>query len=380
MDFSFTSDHDLFRKSVRDFMQKECPPDLVRRMDLNSEYPQELLSRMARMGWYSAFAPESQGGQGLGALYLAILCEELGRTSPAVAAAYYLTIWGTLNLNLYGSPEQQAYYLPRVNDGRQNFSFSITEPDSGSDAAALRCQAVLEGEHWVINGQKMFCSQAGAPNNTIILCARTDNSSKRGGVSLIFVPADAPGLRMQRMSTIARRMGGTYELYFDNVRVPKSNILGEANKGWQYILSHFERERMCVALASVGHAKQILDESMAYVKQRSQFGQPLADFQAIRHTIANLKVQIDCADLLGYKVAWMIDAGIPCNTEAAEAKLFCCETLVDTAMQGMRMLGGYGLTEEFPMVRAFREGMGAVTGGGASNIQRNIIARNLLRA
>lgn len=380
MDLAFTPEQDMFRNSVRDFIQRECAPEVIRKLDLAGEFPQDIMRKMAKLGWYTAFTPVEHGGQGLTPIYLAIMTEELARYSPSIASAYYLTIWGVLNINLHGTPEQKAYYLPRVNAGEQNFSFSITEPDSGSDAAALRCRAVADGDDWVINGQKMFCSQAGAPNNTIILCARTDaTAAKQKGISLIFVPADAPGFEMRKMSTIARRIVGTYELYFDNVRVPRRNVLGEVNKGWDLIIGHLERERMCVAAGSVGHAKQVLADIVAYVKQRKQFGQPLADFQAIRHVLADLKVQIDCAELLVYKLAWMLETGRPCNTEAAEAKLFCTETLVDTSMQGMRLLGGYGLTEEFGMARAFREGMGGVTGGGTSNIQRNIISRNMLR-
>ncbi len=380
MQFLLTPDQQLFRDSVSTFVRKECPPDLIRKLDLAGEYPQQVMQKMAALGWYSAFTPEDMGGMGLGPLDLALMAEELARYSPSIASAYYITMWGVLNLNLHGTPEQKSYYLPRVAAGSQNFSFSITEPDSGSDAAALRCRAVLEQDEWVINGQKMFCTQAGAPNNTIILCARTDTSAKHGGVSMIFVPTDAKGLRIQRMSTISRRMLGTYELYFDNVRVPRGNLLGEVNKGWEYILGHLERERMCVAAGSMGHAKQVLGEIVEYVKQRKQFGKSLGEFQAIAHVIADLRVQVDCAELLTYKVAWMLDKGLPCGPEAAAAKLFCTETLVNVSMQGMRLLGGYGLTEEFPMARAFRESMGAVTGGGTSNIQRNIIARSMLRA
>ncbi len=380
MDLSFTPEQEMFRNSVRSFVQRECTPDLVRKLDLAGEFPEDIMRKIAKLGWFTAFTPVEQEGQGLTPVYLAIIAEELARYAPSVAASYYITIWGVLNINLHGTAEQKGYYLPRVNAGEQNFSFSITEPDSGSDAAALRCRAVLEGDHWVINGQKMFCSQAGAPNNTIILCARTDTTvAKQKGISMIFVPTDAPGFKMHKMSTISRRILGTYELYFDNVRVPRSNLLGEVNKGWDYIIGHFERERMCVAANSVGHAKQVLSDIVAYLKQRKQFGHALADFQAIRHTLADLKVQIDCAELLVYKLAWMLEKGLPCNTEAAEAKLFCTETLVNTGMQGMRLLGGYGLTEEFGMARAFRAGMGAVTGGGTSNIQRNIISRNMLR-
>jgi alkylation response protein AidB-like acyl-CoA dehydrogenase len=379
MDLGFTSDQSMFRESVRTFIGKECPPALMRELDVEGRYPTSIMSKMAGLGWYGAFTPESHGGLGLGPVHLALMIEELARFSPSIASAYYITMWGVLNINLHGSPEQKAHYLPRVAEGRQNFSFSLTEPDSGSDAAALRCRAVLEGDNWVINGQKMFCTQAGAPDNSIILCARTDANSKQGGLSMIFVPTDAPGLRMHKMSTMARRMQGTYELYFDNVRVPRGSVLGEVNRGWEYIVGHLERERMCVAAGAMGHAKQVLNEIVEYVKQRKQFGRTLGDFQAIQHTIADLRVQVDCAELLTYKTAWMLEQGLPCPTEASMAKLHATETLVNCGMQGMRLLGGYGLTEEFPMARAFREGMGAVTGGGTSNIQRNIIARNVLR-
>lgn len=380
MDFNLTEEQRMLRDSVRAFIERECPPERMRRLDLNGEYPSEILRKMGALGWYSAFTPEHQGGQGLGPVELALVSEEMARFSPSIATAYYMAIWGVLNINQHASEAQKAYYLPRVNEGRQSFSFSMTEPDSGSDAASLRTRAVLEGDEWVINGQKVFSTQADAPNNTIILCARTDpEARKHEGISLIFVPSDAKGLTKRRMSVMSRRMLGTYELHFDNVRVPRSAVLGEVNKGWNYIVGHLERERMTVSAACVGFAKQTFAELLQYLRERKQFGKALGDFQAIQHTIADLKVALDCAELLVYKVAWMLEQGIPCNTEAAECKLFCTETQLNISMQGMRLLGGYGLTEDFNMARAFREGMGAVTGGGTSNIQRNIIARNILR-
>ena len=376
MDFDYAEEERLFRDSVRAFVRKECTPEFLRAHDLEGKYPTDLMKKMAALGWFSAFTSEADGGQGLGASYLAIMAEELSRAAPSIASGYYITIWGVLNIALYGSQEQKDYYLPRVNAGEQNFSFSMTEPDAGSDAASLRARAELDGDEWVINGEKLFCTQAGAPNNTLIVCVRTDpNQTKHRGISLIFVPADAPGVTLKRMSVMARRMLGTYEIHLDNVRVPKSSVLGEPNKGWEYITSHLERERMCVAASSVGNAKQVLEDAVTYLKQRKQFGRSLSEFQVIRHLAADLKTSIDCASLLTQKVAWMIDNKIPCNAEAAEAKLFATETLLKTALEGMRFMGGYGLTEEFGMARAFRDAMGAVTGGGASNIQREIISR-----
>ncbi len=381
MDFNFTEEQCMLRDSVRAFIERECKPELMRQYDLNGEYPTEILQKMAPLGWYSAFTPVEHGGQGLGPMELAIVAEEMARFSPSISTAYYMAIWGVLNIVHYGSQEHKDYFLQRVNAGKQNFSFSMTEPDSGSDAASLRTRAVLDGDEWVINGEKVFSTQSAAPDNTIILCARTDADAQRHkGISLIFVPKDAKGLTMRRLSTMSRRMLGNYQLTFDNVRVPRNSVLGEVNKGWDYIVGHLERERMSVAAACVGFAKQTFEDIVQYLRQRKQFGKSLGEFQAIQHTIADLKVALDCAQLLVYKVAWMLERGIPCGTEAAECKLFCTETQLNISMQGMRLLGAYGLTEDFGMARAFREGMGAVTGGGTSNIQRNIIARNILKA
>ena len=379
MEFGFDEDQELFRQSVRSFVEQECAPDLIRKLDRDATYPTEILAKMAPLGWYSAFSPENKGGLGLGPVYLAIMTEELSRFSLSVASAYYITMWGVLNLNYYGTEEQRKHYLPKVNEGKQNFSFSMTEPDAGSDAASLRTSAVLDGDEWVINGGKLFCTQAGAPNNTLILCVRTATSGpKHQGISMIFVPTDAKGLTLTRMELLPRRMLGTYELHFDNVRVPKSNLLGEQNRGWEYMVQHLERERMCVAAGCVGHAEQVLDDLVKYLRDRKQFGQPLSNFQAIRHTVAEFKVQVNAARLLVYKVAWMLERGLPCNSEAAQAKLFASELLVKLSFEGMRLLGGYGLSEEFPMARSFRESLGSHTGGGSANIQRNIIARDLL--
>jgi len=380
LNFDFTDEQKMLRESVRNFIERECKPELMRKFDLERIYPSEILAKMAPLGWYSAFTPVEHGGQGLGPMELAIMSEEVARFSPSIATGYYMAIWGVLNIAKHGSPAHKDYYLPRVNEGRQTFSFSMTEPDAGSDAASLRTRAVLEGDEWVINGEKVFSTQAAAPNNTIILCARTDASStKHKGISLLFVPHDAKGLTMTRLTTMSRRMLGNYALSFENVRVPRDAVLGEPGQGWSYIVDHLERERMTVAASCVGFAKQTFAEIVDYLRQRKQFGKALGEFQAIQHTVADLKVALDCAEMLVYKVAWMLERGIPCNTEAAECKLFCTETQVKIAFEGMRLLGGYGLTEDFGMARAFREGMGAITGGGTSNIQRNIIARNILR-
>lgn len=378
MDFGFNSDEEMFRQSVRDFIARESTPEIIRKLDRDAEYPTKILKKMADLGWYSAFSPADQGGSALSPTYLAIMTEELSRYSLSIASAYYITIWGVLNLNLYGTEAQRKYYLPRVNAGDQNFSFSMTEPDAGSDAAGLRTKATLDGDHWVIEGEKLFCTQAGAPNNTLIVCTRTDSKApKHKGLSLIFVPTDAPGLTLQRMEVMPRKMLGTYQIHFDKVRVPRSNLLGEVNRGWRYMVEHLERERMCVAAGCVGNAEQVLDDLVTYLKQRKQFGEPLSNFQGIRHTVAALRTEIHASRLLTYKVAWMLEKGLPCNSEAAQAKLYASETLVKTSFEGMRLLGGYGLSEEFGMARAFRESLGSHTGGGSANIQRNIIARDL---
>lgn len=378
MEFGFSPEEELFRKTVSDFVDRECPREYVRELDQNRQYPYEVYEKMAKLGWFGLPIPEQYGGMGLDAMYLAIINEQLSRHSADIAFGYSLVMWGALNIVRHGSGEQKAYYLPRVMSGDMRLSFCLTEPDSGSDAASLTTSARLEGDQWVIRGQKVFATAAHTRNNVIIMAVRTDPTlPKHKGISLLLVPSDTAGVEMRRLNTLSRRIVGTNEIFLDDVKVPRENLLGEVNQGWKYVLQHLETERLCVAASYMGNAQMVVSDAVRYARERKQFGQPIGHFQAIGHMLADMQTEVDAARLLIYRVAWMLRQGTRCVREASMAKLFASETVVRVATNGMQIMGGYAQLPEYDMERYFRDAKNSTVGAGSSQIQRTIIAREL---
>ena len=253
---------------------------------------------------------------------------------------------------------------------------SISEPEAGSDAAAVRTKAELVGDEWVLNGNKIWCSGAHLPGAVITLLCRT-GPDRHGGLSLILVPNDTPGLDIRKMPTIVRRSLGTTEFFLTDVRVPKSNIIGEVGKGWEYIGGHLEFERLALAASYVGNARTALDDTIAYTKQRTQFGRSLSSFQVLKHRMAEDECQLQAARLLVYQAATMMARGERAVQEVSMAKVFAADVAFKIAFNGMQALGGYSQLPEYDMERYFREAKHGMVGGGANEIQRTIIAREM---
>ena len=255
---------------------------------------------------------------------------------------------------------------------------AISEPDAGSDAAALRCNAVDRGDHFEVSGQKAWCTGAGLPGALIAAYVRTDRDApKHRGISLLLIPNDAPGVQIHRTPTLARHLLGTNEVYFDNVVVPKENLVGPLNGGFALMMSGLDVEKTVMAAAYTGVAQSTMDEMLEYAKQRKQFDRPIGTFQALAHPMADLQTEIDAARLLAYRAAWMISAGMPCTREAAMAKLKCSETYVSAARLGMQVLAGHGFATESVMSFRWRESIVATISGGTSQIQRNAVAKSM---
>lgn len=378
MYFEFNDEQAIWHKTVHDFVDKEFGREYYRQCDQERRYPYEIYKRLVELGWIGIMIPEEYGGLGSDAIMYTILNEALGKYGVDIGTPVALTTFTSTNVVRHGTEEQKQYYLPKVCTGDVRFSISITEPDAGSDAASLKISAVLDGDDFVINGQKVFSTAAHAENNVICLAARTDKTApKHKGISLILVPNTTPGIEMRRLKTLARRATGTNEIFFTNVRVPRSNLLGQLNHGWKYLTGHLEMERLAVAGLNLGNAQTALDDAVEYAKNRVQFGRPIGQFQVIKHMLADMALEVDAVRLLVYRAAWIITQGKPCPKEASMAKLFASETLFRTATNGMQILGGYGQMAEYDMERYFREGKQAMVGGGTSQIQRSIIARSL---
>ena len=378
MEFGFSEEQKILRESVSNFMEKECPPKYVRDLDEKEEYPYELYGKMAKLGWFGLPIPEEYGGSGMGAGDLVILGDEMSRFTFEIAAGFGISIFCGLNIIEYGTEEQKKYYIPRVIENSLRLSIAITEPNAGSDAAALSTSAVRDGDSWVINGQKTFQTATDAKDTVMSLYVRTDKQlPKHKGISLILVPNDTPGIEIRRIKTLGRKMLHTCEVFFEDVRVPLDNLVGELNSGWKILLSGLELERLYVCSTYLGSAQTVVDLALEHSKQREQFGRPIGSFQAMGHMLADMQTEADASRLLLYRAAWMYDQGLPCMKEISMAKLYGSETYARLANQGMQIMGGYGYTMEYDMQRHFRDSRILTVSAGSSQMQRTVIARQM---
>ncbi len=376
MDFSFTEEQNMLRESVRKMLDRIATPAYVRAMDEEARYPYEVYDAIVEMGLISMVFPEQYGGLGGSVIDFAIIAEELGRKSYDLMGAYGTSVFNGLNLLHNGSEAQKRHYLPRLMSGEIRMSISMTEPDAGSDAGAMRTFARREGDEWVINGQKVFSTGAGAKNNIISLYAKTDNSVHyRKGISLFLVDNTLPGIRLRKLDTLGRRSLGTYEVFFDNVRIPADCIVGEPNRGWDYMLSGLQLERLMTTAAYCGAAQDVVDQALAYAKERKQFGKPIGNFQAIAHMLADMQTEVEASRLLMLHAAWLLAQGKDALKVLSMAKLFGSEAYVRAANNGMQIMGGYGYIKEFDMQRHFRDARVTTITAGTSQVQRNLIAK-----
>ncbi len=378
MDFGLSTEQKMLKKSVNDFMKKECTVEFLRKQDEEEAYPYKLYKKMAKLGWFGLAYPEEYGGSGLSSTDFILMAEEMARFSFEITAGFGLTVFCGLIVLKHGTQEQKDYYIPGVINGKQRLSIAISEPDAGSDAAALSTTAVLDGDSWVINGQKTFQTAADIDNTTMCVFVRTDEElPKHKGISLILVPNDIKGVTITRIKTLARKMIHTCEVFLDNVRVPKTNLVGKLNNGMKILISGLELERLFACSSYNGSAQAAMDLALDYAKKRQQFGKPIASFQAIAHMLADMQTEIDAARLLTQRAIWMHDQGIPCMKEVSMAKLFGSETYVKVANQGMQIMGGYGYTMEYEMQRHFRDSRVLTVSAGSSQMQRTGIAKAL---
>jgi alkylation response protein AidB-like acyl-CoA dehydrogenase len=366
------------RDTALAFVADHCPPERAKEWDEGGTFPADLWKRMAALDWFSLPYPIEQGGGGGSAVELCVLAEALGHASLDVAMAYVGTFIPGLTIFRNGSPEQVERFREGLFDGAYRISVAISEPDAGSDAAALRCSAALDGGEVVINGQKAWCTGAGLPGALIAVYVRTDpNAAKHQGISLVLVPNDTPGVEIRRTPTLARHLLGTNDVFFDDVRVPAANLIGPINEGFAMLMRGLDLEKVLMAAAYTGVAQSTMSEMLAYSKQRHQFDRPIGTFQALAHPMADLQTEIDASRLLVYRAASMLRDGLPCTREAAMAKLKCSETYVDAARLGMQVMAGHGFATESVMSFRWRESIVATISGGTSQIQRNAIAKSM---
>lgn len=372
-------DETLLRDSIRRFVDREMSREAMRAWARAGEFPEHVFRQWAEMGWLALGQPEAYGGLPAQPRQMVVLAEELARNGFDITGAYSTSLFLGTTLARHGTPEQQEAILPRLIAGRAHLSTAITEPDTGSDISGVKCRATLEGGEWVIRGEKLYCSGAHLPATTILVTTRTarDEDNPRKGLTLLLVPNDAPGLQVQRMETMGRKIFGTNRLFFDGVRVPASAVVGTVDAAWSVLSASLDLERLFIAAAYVGNAQSALELAVDYARQRIQFGKPISRNQAISHALVNLRMKVDAARHMVYHAADLLQAGRPCRAQASMAKLAASEALVEVTSQGMQVLGGYGYTTEVDMERWFRDGRVTTLMGGTSEIQRNIIAHEM---
>ncbi len=380
MDFELTEAQRTMKAALRAFLLRECPIDYVRACDDAERFPRELLAKLAAQGWLGLPIPEEYGGTGGSCADLCVFLEELASHFEAAANIYYTTVVIAADaLVHFGSEAQKRTLLPQLARGEIRFAFSLSEPNSGSDAASLRTRAVLEGDHWIVDGQKMFCSCAQVAD-WILLMARSDpKAPKHDGITMFLLDPKTAGVEIRQLRKLGLKPMDLNEIFLANVRIPADRIIGQVNQGWRNVLKTLDYERCCLSAVNVGAARSCLDKALAYTKEREQFGQKIAQFQLTRAKLADMEMEIDAARLLLYRSATLVDRGIPNNRESAIANLYSSETYVRAAMSGMRLMGGWGYLMEFDMQRHFRDSKLAEIGGGTSEILRIVISREMLR-
>jgi alkylation response protein AidB-like acyl-CoA dehydrogenase len=379
MDFEHSPEQVQLRKAVREFAEAELAPHTLE-WDEAQTFPREVMRKIAALGYMGSIFPESLGGAGFGYIDYAVIVEELARVDPSVAlivAAH--TSLCTNHIYSSGTEEQRLKYVPRLAAGEWLGSWSLTEPEAGSDAAGTRTQAVREGAGWVLNGAKTFTTNAHEADVCVAM-AVTDRGAAQHGISAFIIDKGTPGFRLGRKENkLGMRASPTGEVIFENCRLAESQLLGRAGEGFIDSLKILDGGRISIAALAVGTAQGAYETALRYSKQRKQFGRPISEFQAIQFKLADMAGQIDAARLLTQRAAWMKDRGQRVTKEAAIAKLYASEAAEAVCGEAVQVLGGYGFIKEYRVEKFYRDVKLCTIGEGTSEIQRLVIARQLLK-
>jgi short/branched chain acyl-CoA dehydrogenase len=382
MDFELTPEQSYIRQVVREYAQAEIAPKAAH-YDETSEFPYEWVEGMARLGLFALPFPESVGGVGGDCLSYALAMEEIARADASAA----ITLEAAVSLGItpfvhFGTKEQQERWLPSLMSGRKLWAFGLTEPDAGSDAGGTETRAVRDDGHWVINGRKVFITNAGTDISAgVTLAAVTSMANGVKQISTIAVERGTPGYtQAPKYRKLGWRASDTRELMFDDVRVPLGNIVGDEGAGYRQFLHILEGGRVAIAALAVGVAQACLDAAVKHAAHRRQFGRPIATFQAIQFKLADMATQIELARLMTWRAACAIDAGQSPAPYASMAKLHASEVATACASQAVQIHGGYGFMDESPVARYYRDVKASEIGEGTSEVQRLLVARHVLRA
>lgn len=379
MDFSFSEDQKIFQRMVRDFAVREIEP-IAAHIDEADEFPAECARKMGELGLYGVVYPEEYGGGGGDTVFISIEMEELARVSASVALLCLANAYlGPYPIYMFGTEEQKHRFLVPLAKGEKYGCFALTEPSAGSDATALESTAARKGDGYILNGTKIFISN-GAEADIIVVYATIDKSLGYRGITAFIVEKGMPGFSVGKHERkLGHRGCSTVELVFEDCYVPMENRLGGEGQGYKIAFQFLDASRIPIAALAVGIARGALEHSISYAKERQQFGQPIANFQAIQWMLADMATAIDAARLLTYRAAFLKDQGLPFVRESSMAKLFASEAAMDVTTKAIQIHGGYGYTKDYPVERMFRDAKTTTIYEGTSEMQRRTIARALLR-
>jgi alkylation response protein AidB-like acyl-CoA dehydrogenase len=380
MDFNLSTEQEILRESVRSFAEKEIKP-VAAELDKKEEFSYETMQKMAELGLFGIFVSEKYGGQSMDYVSYSIAVEEIARVDGSHAA----TVAAENSLGIgpifyFGNEEQKQRYLPKLCRGETLWGFGLTEPNAGSDAVNTSTTAVLDGDEWVINGSKTFITNASTDISAgvTVLCRTGEREDGRTELSCILVETGTPGYEAKVMhDKMMWRGSNTSELYFEDCRVPKENLLGPRGEGFHQMMKTLDGGRLSIGAMGLGGAQGCLDMALKYSSEREQFGRPIANFQINAFKLADMALDVECARLLLYKACWLCDNKVPFSKEAAMAKLHCSEVMYRCANHSVQLHGGYGLMKEYDVERFYRDQKLLEIGEGTSEIQRIVIARYL---
>ncbi len=377
----FSEEHELLRKTVRSWVEKEIKPH-VEEWEAAGEFPRKLFTRAGELGFLGLTFPEEYGGSGEDYLAGAVFFEEMARCGSAgVAAGLGASIvLAGLYINKFGSTGLKNRFLPPTISGEKIGALAITEPNAGSDVASIQTTARNTGDHYLVNGSKIFITN-GVRADYVVTAVKTDPGAGHKGISLLVIEKGTPGFTVaKKLDKLGWNTSDTGELVFEDCRVPAENLIGQENMGFYYIMQNFAWERLVIALEAVASAQLALQVTAEYAKQRVQFGRPLSKFQVIRHKLADMASLVETARCLTYHALSLFVSGQDAVTEVAMAKLYACEIANRVADEALQIHGGYGYMMEYPVQRYWRDARVGTIGGGTSDIMKQIIASRIINS
>ncbi|MHB0924059.1 MAG: acyl-CoA dehydrogenase family protein [Bellilinea sp.] len=379
MDFRWTEEQELLIQSLEELLKREAPETLLAELDTRHEFPFKPWQALADNGILALGIPEEYGGVPADITTLTLVCETLGRHALPLGIIYSLGIITIRDIIQFGSEEIKAEVLGGFVRGDLPVALGITEPQAGSDAAALKATAQFDGDDVIFNGQKMYCTLAQITKYILLLTRDPQVANPYEAMSMWLLPTDTPGLRFNPVNKVGWWTVPSYEVYIENARIPRKKLVGQYNFGWPQLMANFEIERLALCAASLGAAQAALEDSLAYANQRVQFGKPIGSYQAVQHILTDMAVKVENMRNYVYKIAWMMDQGQPVRHEHAMCKLYVAQAACEVTDSAMQILGGLGYTMDHRVQRLWRDIRLMRIGGGTDEIMYNIAGPQLLK-